>query len=71
MAIYTKLGLSDNRSCNTMEGLVHVLLEMLCFVQIHVLRLGLSGYHIKTRMTTFIKTKFKKPDDQTNIDNIE
>ncbi len=22
----------------------------------------------KTRMTTFIKTKFKKSDDQTNID---
>ncbi len=26
---------------------------------------------IKTRMTTFIKTKFNKSDDQTNIDNIE
>ena len=25
----------------------------------------------KTRMTTFIKTKFNKSDDQTNIDNIE
>ena len=25
---------------------------------------------IKTRMTTFIKTKFNKFDDQTNIDNI-
>ena len=24
-----------------------------------------------TRMTTFIKTKFNKSDDQTNIDNIE
>ncbi len=23
------------------------------------------------RMTTFIKTKFNKSDDQTNIDNIE
>ena len=23
---------------------------------------------VKTRMTTFIKTKFKKSDDQTNID---
>ncbi len=22
-------------------------------------------------MTTFIKTKFKKSDDQTNIDNVE
>ncbi len=26
--------------------------------------------NIKTRMTTFIKTKFNKSDDQTNIDNI-
>ncbi len=26
---------------------------------------------MKTRMTTFIKTKFNKSDDQTNIDNIE
>ncbi len=26
---------------------------------------------LKTRMTTFIKTKFNKSDDQTNIDNIE
>ncbi len=25
----------------------------------------------KTRMTTFIKTKFNKSDDQTNIDNIK
>ena len=25
----------------------------------------------KTRMTTFIKTKFNISDDQTNIDNIE
>ena len=25
----------------------------------------------KTRMTTFIKTKFNKSDDQTNIDNKE
>ena len=24
--------------------------------------------YIKTRMTTFIKSKFKKSDDQTNID---
>ena len=27
--------------------------------------------NVKTRMTTFIKTKFNKSDDQTNIDNIE
>ena len=26
---------------------------------------------IKTRMTTFIKTKFNESDNQTNIDNIE
>ena len=26
---------------------------------------------MKTRMTTFIKTKFNKSDDQTNIDNID
>ena len=25
--------------------------------------------HIKTRMTKFIKTKFKKSNDPTNIDN--
>ena len=25
----------------------------------------------KIRMTTFIKTKYNKSDDQTNIDNIE
>ena len=24
--------------------------------------------HLKTRMTTFIKTKFRKSDDQPNID---
>ncbi len=24
---------------------------------------------LKTRMTTFIKTKFKRSDNQTNIDN--
>ena len=27
--------------------------------------------YTKTRMTTFIKTKFNKSGDQTNIDNIE
>ena len=29
-----------------------------------------TEYNLK-RMTTFIKTKFNKSDDQTNIDNIE
>ena len=27
--------------------------------------------NLKTRMTTFIKMKLNKSDDQTNIDNIE
>ena len=26
---------------------------------------------LKTRMTTFLKTKFKKSDDQTNIDYLQ
>ena len=32
---------------------------------------AIKGLCIKTRMTTFIKTKFNKSDDQTDIDNIE
>ena len=32
------------------------------------LQWGLSFETVKTRMTTFIKSKFKKSDDQTNID---
>ena len=35
---------------------------------IHIIRLYI---HIETRMTTFIKTKLNKLDDQTNIDSIE
>ncbi len=37
------------------------------------LRLLVDMHHIsiETRMATFIKTKFNKSDDQTNIDNIE
>ncbi len=30
--------------------------------------ISLNKIYIKTRMTTFIKTKFKKSDDHTNID---
>ena len=30
-----------------------------------------SSRHKQTRMTTFIKTKFNKSDDQTHIDNTE
>ena len=43
--------------------------EMKYYIVKKNLTFGIKG--LKTRKTTFIKTKFNKSDDETNIDNIE
>ena len=44
---------------------IFLLQEHDCFVYLQIIR----QLNITTRMTTFIKSKFNKSDDQTNIDN--